>query len=174
MCSYRGLARLRDPDPITAADWKPVLQDRSQTYSLEELGSLFNAAAAQTPDLRYTRDHWWRFLILAVGSASREAALRELTWDHVDLKLGRIYLNPEGRRQTEKRRPTVPISPTLARELESWLREGAHLITYYGKPLSTREFFDLLAETAGSQAVRMSDRRCHTDQGLASRCVPTA
>ncbi len=140
---------LQVPEPITAADWKPVLQDNDKTYSLRELGALFNVAASQTPDLRYTRQHWWRFLVLAIGTASREAALRELTWDQVDLKLGRIYLNPAGRRQTKKRRPTVPISPTLGRELDSWTRDGTHVITYYGKALSTREFFDRLAEIAG-------------------------
>lgn len=55
-------------------------------------------------DDRYTREHWWRFLVLAVGTASREAALRELKYDQIDLRLGRIRLNPEGRRQTKKRR----------------------------------------------------------------------
>ncbi len=163
------------PEQITAEDWKPILVDRDRTYSLEELAALFNAAAARPENERYTREHWWRFLVLAVGTASREAALRELTWDRVDLRLGRIQLNPEGRRQTKKRRPTIVIAPTLAAELTAWRDEdmaataaqgkvppkshgtgglpvrqgGVHVITYYGKPLATREFFDLLAEKAG-------------------------
>jgi integrase len=164
------------PEQITAEDWKPVLVDRDRTFSLEELAALFNAAAARPENERYTREHWWRFLVLAVGTASREAALRELTWDRVDLRLGRIQLNPEGRRQTKKRRPTIVIAPTLAAELAAWREEDvaagaathakvpprppgaagtlgtrgeAHVITYYGKPLATREFFDLLAEKAG-------------------------
>lgn len=163
------------PEQITAEDWKPILVDRDRTYSLEELAALFNAAAARPENERYTREHWWRFLVLAVGTASREAALRELTWDRVDLRLGRIQLNPAGRRQTKKRRPTIVIAPTLAAELAAWREEDAaagdapgkvsqkshgagrvpaalseaHVITYYGKPLATREFFDLLAEKAG-------------------------
>ncbi len=163
------------PEQIRAEDWKPVLVDRDRTYSLEELAALFNAAAARPENERYTREHWWRFLVLAVGTASREAALRELTWDRVDLRIGRIQLNPEGRRQTKKRRPTIVIAPTLAAELAAWrdedvagaapsgkappkshgavgahvLRGATHVITYYGKPLATREFFDLLAEKAG-------------------------
>ena len=37
--------------------------------------------------------------MLAVGTASREAALRELTWQQVDLRRGRIRLDPDGRLQ---------------------------------------------------------------------------
>lgn len=160
------------PAMITAADWKPVLPDRERTYSLKELGALFNAAAAAPRDPRCARDHWWRFMVLAVGTASREAALRELTWTQVDLGIGRIRLNPEGRRQTKKRRPTVPIATTLARELESWSRDGEHVITWRGKPLVTPEFYDLLAETAGVQggpnAIRHTVRTWLADYGVPS------
>jgi len=92
----RDNSQLVVPDQITAADWRPDLQDRDQTYSLPELAALFNTAADQTADLRYTREHWWRFLVLAVGTAARPGAIRELTWQQVDLRLGRIRLNPEG------------------------------------------------------------------------------
>lgn len=137
------------PEQITAEDWKPVLEDRDHVYSLEELASLLDAAAEPPIDIRYTREHWWRFLVLAIGTASREAALRELKWDEVDLRVGRIKLNPPGRRQTKKRRPTVPIAPTLAAELASWSHDGEQVVTYYGRGLATREFYDLLAERAG-------------------------
>ena len=145
----RDNAELVVPAPITAADWKPLLPNNERTYSLQELAALLNSASDQKTDRRYSREHWWRFLVLAVGTASREAALRELTWAQVDLRLGRIHLNPEGRRQTKKRRATVPIAPTLMAELSAWEHQGDHVITYYGEPLATREFFDLLAETAG-------------------------
>jgi integrase len=145
----RDNPQLLIPPVITAADWKPMLSDEEQVYSIAQLAALFDAASDQTEDVRYNREHWWRFMVLAVGTASREAALRELTWDQVDLRLGRIRLNPESRRQTKKRRATVPIAPTIAKELESWTRDGSFVVTYYGKPLKTREFYDLLAETAG-------------------------
>jgi len=142
----RDHAELVVPEQITAEDWKPVLEDCDRTYSIEELGTLFNAAAEAPENVRYTREHWWRFLVLAVGTAAREAAIRELTVAQIDLAGGRIRLNPEGRRQTKKRRPIIPIAPTVAAELASWQIEGEHVITYYGKPLATPEFFDLLAE----------------------------
>ncbi len=147
--SRRDNPALVVPEQITAADWKPLLRDRERVFGLDELAALFNAAGDKPPDDRYTREHWWRFMVLAIGTASREAALRELTWDRIDLQLGRIRLNPADRRQTKKRRPTVPIAPTLAAELSSWTRDGDHVITYYGRPLATREFFDLLSERAG-------------------------
>jgi integrase len=166
----RDNPQLLVPDAITASDWKPVLLDKDRIYSLEELASLFNAASDQTEDLRYTREHWWRFMVLAVGTASREAALRELTWQQVDLRLGRIRLNPDGRRQTKKRRPTVPIAPTLARELASWTRDGANVMTYYGRPLATREFYDLLAEkasvTGGPNIIRHTVRTWLAEGGV--------
>src|SRR5438105_12159585 len=166
----RDNPQLLVPDAITASDWKPVLLDKDRIYSLEELAALFNAASDQTEGLRYTREHWWRFLVLAVGTASREAALRELTWQQVDLRLGRIRLHPSGRRQTKKRRPTVPIAPTLARELASWTHDGPTVITYYGKSLATREFYDLLAEkaslTGGPNIIRHTVRTWLAEGGV--------
>jgi integrase len=104
---------------------------------------------------RYTREHWRRFLVLAIGTASREAALRELRWDQVVLRddpksetRGFIRLNPEGRRQTKKRRATVPICPTLGAELASWERDNEYVISYYGNRLASREFFESLAQAA--------------------------
>lgn len=96
--------------------------------------------------------------MLAVGTASREAALRELRWDQVVLKderdgetCGFIRLNPEGRRQTKKRRATVPICPTLAAELRSWQRDSEYVVSYYGRRLASREFFVSLCEAAQIQ-----------------------
>jgi len=125
---------------------------------IERLGIQSDGAAAYLAtsvglhpenDERYEREHWRRFLVLAVGTASREAAIRELKWDQVDLRIGRIKLNPEGRRQTKKRRATVPIAPTLAAELASWTRHGEYVISYYGRPLRTRDFWKTLTLCAG-------------------------
>lgn len=107
---------------------------------------------------RYEHDHWRRFLVLAVATASHEAALRELKWEQVVLRdagddesCGFIRLNPEGRRQTKKRRATVPICPTLAAELRSWTRDSEYVISYCGRRLATPEFFDHLRQVAGVQ-----------------------
>jgi integrase len=54
-----------------------------------------------------------RYLWLLLETGARSEALRSLTWDQVDLKAGIIKLNPWGRNQTTKRRPTIPISDDL-------------------------------------------------------------
>lgn len=162
------------PDMITADDWKPLLEDNDQVYSIEELAALFNAC--EPVDARYSRDHWRRFLILAISTASRVTAILELKWDQVE-SVGRIKLNPEGRRQTKKRRATVPICPTLSSEMATWKAQdaqlairGENLIHYYGARLRSREFFDTLAEaagvTGGPNVIRHTVRTWLADMGV--------
>lgn len=59
-----------------------------------------------------------RYLWLLMETGSRSGALRQLTWPQVDLKNQIIRLNPWGRNQTNKRRPTIPISDDLMPILE--------------------------------------------------------
>lgn len=66
-----------------------------------------------------------RFVMIALETAQRKTAILELTWDQVDLENNKIHFNPEGRTQTNKKRPTVPISPILRPVLER-AKEEAH------------------------------------------------
>lgn len=130
------------PDMVTAADWKPILEHRDRVYTPEELGLLLSVAAAH--------EHWWRFTVLAIGTAGREAAIRELTWAQIDTRVGRIALNPPGRRQTSKRRAIVPIAPTLASELDSWgVQPIGPVVSRDGQPVLSREFFDAMLSKTG-------------------------
>lgn len=54
-----------------------------------------------------------RFIWLAIETAGRRDALEKLTWRQVDFETRVIHLNPAGRRQTSKRRASVPISDAL-------------------------------------------------------------
>ena len=54
-----------------------------------------------------------RFVWLAIETAGRRDALENLTWAQVDFETRVIHLNPAGRRQTTKRRASVPISDAL-------------------------------------------------------------
>lgn len=133
-------ANLLIPTRILARNWDPKAAPTKQPHKIDELATLLNAAA----DL----EHCWRFLLLAIGTASREAALRELTWQQVDLEVGYIRLRPDWRPETKKRRPILPIAPTLAAELRSWPQTHEHVITYAGRPLPSRHFYDGLARRA--------------------------
>ena len=46
---------------------------------------------------------------LGIATAGRPEAILDLKWDQVDLTGGVIHLNPTGRIQTNKQRPTVRI-----------------------------------------------------------------
>ena len=63
-------------------------------------------------------DRFARYVWLLLETGARAEALRSLTWDQVDLDAGLIKLNPWGRHQTNKRRPTIPISDALRPILE--------------------------------------------------------
>ena len=65
----------------------------------------------------------YRFVALALFTASRKGALLGLKRDQIDLPRGIIRLNPAGRAQTNKRRPPVPISDELRPILERTLAE---------------------------------------------------
>lgn len=66
-----------------------------------------------------------RFAMIALETAQRKTAILELKWDQVDFENNKIHFNPKGRTQTNKKRPTVPISPILKPVLER-AREEAH------------------------------------------------
>lgn len=79
----------------------PAAKDRWLTH--EEADKLIAAANGRTK----------LFIQLALATAARKTALQRLTWFQVDLERRLIQLNPEGRRQTKKRRPTLPIADDL-------------------------------------------------------------
>lgn len=66
---------------------------------------------------------FYRFLSLALNTASRKGAILELRRDQVKLDRGVIELNPAGRKQTNKRRPQVSISDALRPIIERTMTE---------------------------------------------------
>lgn len=74
------------------------------------------------------------FVILALTTGARMAALLDLTWDRIDWKHQTIDLNPAGRDITNKRRTVVPINKRAKEALEE-ARRGAqseYVIEYKG------------------------------------------
>lgn len=84
-------------------------EPRDRWLREEEITRLLKAAA--TPVGRMSRVE--RFLWLALETAGRKQALLDLTWDRVDFETGVIHLALPGRKQTKKRRASVPISKAL-------------------------------------------------------------
>jgi integrase len=93
---------------------------------VEEIARLFDAIE---------QEHLFMFVMLAVNTLSRPGAILELTIDQCDLTRNLIHLNPEGRLQTKKRRPIVPISGTLKPFIEAI--PSGHLVQFRGRPIQS-------------------------------------
>jgi integrase len=87
---------------------------RERVLTAQELDCIRRVCAIGTERM----DRIGRYLWLLMETGARSEALRTLTWDQVDLDAGLIRLNPWGRHQTTKRRPTIPISEDLAAVLK--------------------------------------------------------
>ncbi len=77
---------------------------REREATIEEAAWLFRVASLP---------HQRMYLLLAFGTVARPEAILELKADQVDVRNRLFALNPEGRTQTKKRRPTIPICDTL-------------------------------------------------------------
>ena len=109
-------------------------EPRERYVTLEEMAWLFRAA---------TVPHVRLYLLLACGTAARPKAILDLGRDQVDTELGLLRLNPSGRAQNRKRRPTLPLCPTL-RTLVEQLPAGP-LVHWKGQPLlRTKMMFERL------------------------------
>lgn len=90
--------------PVPPFDMPPAALPRDRWLTQAEIDRLI--AAAQDPRIAL-------FIHLAIGTAGRKAALLDLTWDRVDFETKVVHLNDPSRRQTSKRRASVPISAKL-------------------------------------------------------------
>ena len=96
---------------IARVDKKLRSGPKELEFSIEEVGRLITAAAR-----RADRINVLRFILISLSTHGRTQAIHELTSDQI--KNGIITFNAAGRRQTDKRRSTVPVAPTLAPWLE--------------------------------------------------------
>jgi integrase len=109
----------------------PEAEPRERLLLLAEARALFGAA---------TEPHQAMYLMLAFATAARPAAILELTTFQVDCDARLIRLNPPGRAQNKKRRPTLPICDALLPRLRS-LPPGP-VVQYKGRKLAgTRMMF---------------------------------
>jgi len=87
-----------------------------------------------------------------LATASRPAAIFDLRWEQIDFRSRRIHLNADGRVQTAKTRPTVPINDQLLEVIivAYHARTCDYVIEYGGAPIgSIKRAFREAAERAG-------------------------
>lgn len=119
-------------------------------YSPEQVAALLEAAWSAAD-----RQHVFLFAMIMLSTHGRVEAVLELFGEQI--RKGLIYFNAPGRHQTSKRRPIVPVAPSLAPWLPS---EGKVIVyralrkgdppTYYERPTYTiKNAFAGCLETAG-------------------------
>lgn len=105
--------------------------------------------------IEHAEPHIQRFILLAVYTGRRAAAILDLIWARVDLEVGVIRFQVEGEAETNKRRGRVRIPRQLSDHLRSWQGvRGTHVVMYRGKPVvSVRTGIKRAAERAGIEGV---------------------
>lgn len=95
------------------------------------------------------------YVLLAIYTIARPAAILELEWAQVDFERRLIRLNPPGRRQTAKKRPVVPINDELYEALVEAhaARQSSHIIERGAEPIrSIKKAFQAASERSGVKA----------------------
>lgn len=125
-------------------------KERDRLLSLKEAAALFNADPPE---------HTFIFLMLAFNTLSRPEALLEAQPFQVDLEHRLLHLNPAGRVQTKKRRPTVPITDVLLPWLQGVMTQR-YLIQWHEE------------QTAPIASIKTTWRRLRKAAGLPLEVVP--
>jgi integrase len=118
--------------------------ERFRDLTVDEVARLLRAAAAVP--------HLLSFCMISLNTLARPDAVLDLGPAQVDIKRRLIKLNPDGRKQTKKYRPVVPISDTLL----PWLAqsEGPRYVLYRGRPVaSVKKSFAKAVAGAGLEDV---------------------
>lgn len=125
----------------------PDAEPRERVLTIAEMAALWDAIEPH---------HLRVFFLLLLGTAARPAALLELTREQCDVVGRLITLNPAGRDQTKKRRPTIAIPDFLVPVIESV--PAGPLVTYKGSAI---------------QKINLSWRDARNLAGLDAEVVPT-
>lgn len=124
--------------------------------------AMFLDATYDPSDEREVRDreHIFRYCIVALNTWARPEAICELNVNQqVDFSNGIIDLNPKGRTQNNKYRPTIRLTENLRGWLLHWNEESP--ISYMGRPVKEvlAQTFKKVAKRAGvPEMVRYSLR----------------
>jgi len=84
-------------------------------------------------------EHLIDFIFWMLGTAARPEAITDMTWEQVDFENDIIHLNPTGRKQNKKYRPTVKLPPVLKARYwnnGNYPRSGP-VINYHGEELKS-------------------------------------
>lgn len=116
----KRVAELTALAPSMPRDWLPTFK---------QLGQFIDAIDKRQENL-------FRFVILALNTWARPEAIIDLRpGKQVNREFGTLNLNPPGRRQTKKYRPTIRLTANLTGWLDEW--GGDAPMIWDGKPITT-------------------------------------
>ncbi len=143
----------------------PATEGRKRYLTEDEFGRLL--AAAKTRHLRL-------FILLSVATGARPDAILDLRWDAIDWEGGHIHLNPNGRIQTTKARPIVPLLGALWDELKAERKEEERRARTARARARKRPVSSFVISYGGYAvgSVRTAFREAATLAGLGSDVVP--
>lgn len=121
---------------------------RFRVLTPAEWGALLAEAGADWRSLQGRLQRLYRFLMIALHAPARRRAIEGLMWTQVDRTARVIDFNPPGARQSNKRRPIVPINDALWPVLERAFREKTSLYVL-DHPGSIRTSFENALDRAG-------------------------
>ena len=139
--------------------------DGARAATLDELRALFTAAV---------HDHQRRYLLLALATCGRPAAILDLTWDRIDKDSGTADLHVPGTRRTKKARPVVPLAAVARSYLEAHRGLGP-VCQWHSRPLgSAKTMIRKLAKDAGVEGVTPYSLRKAAATWMRREGVPVA
>jgi integrase len=108
---------------------------------------------------RHTSRHIARYILVGVYTGSRNgdicgaAVIPTIGAGYVDLDKGTFKRKPDNKKETSKRRPTVPLPPRLLAHMRRWKRLGISnraVIEFNGKPVEViKAGWETMVEKAG-------------------------
>ena len=111
--------------PYIALVTPPAPEPKGRPLEIEEVVRLFKSSR---------ESHVTVLMAFMLGTAARTGAILDLKLSQIDVDKRLIFLNPPGRRQTNKYRPTVRLPSQLVAFVEKRQESGKDdpLVTYHG------------------------------------------
>lgn len=126
----------------------PFILDDADRSNEEKAYKLNDCQLAKLLDTAKQWPHLYSFCVIMLNTLSRPCAVLDLRPSQKDFDAMVINLNPEGRKQTKKHRPKVPLTETLRPFVSD--KSCVRFVTWEGKPIrSIKKLFKRAAELAG-------------------------
>lgn len=132
------------------------IKARKRALTREEVRILM--AACEHPD---TAPHIWTFVLLALASAQRGVAVRDLQWDQVDFDRNTIWFSETGGTNNKRRADVPMVLPLRNRLLKIQpLARTKYVVEYRDKKVGdVKTGFAALVKRAGLEDVHIHDLR---------------